>query len=64
MVPVTSPLENNFANQWFREVLNEAPKKCATDHWSNHLISAARLITGLPDGLTISQALNSFNLEG
>src|SRR5439155_20587881 len=25
--------------RWLREVLNEAPKKCATDHWSNHLIS-------------------------
>jgi hypothetical protein len=49
--------------RWFRDILNEAPKKCATDLWSSLLISAARLATGLPDGPTFAAPLDALGLE-
>jgi len=49
--------------RWIRNVLNEAPKKCATESWSRHLVSAARFVIGLPDGSPADEPLETLSLE-
>lgn len=49
--------------RWLRNVLNEAPKKCVTESWARHLISAARIVAGLPDGLIAIESLDVLSLD-